>query len=133
MRGSYNRWITLHDCSNPCRRDWSGIFRFKTWATMHRRFLHAVFACALAFGLCSVRAQPMPADDPIVLGLIEGLSGSLANAGEAVHCNLLMDVERVNQRGVMLPQRPRRLELRRFDSKGNAEEALAMLRAALDR
>lgn len=52
---------------------------------MRRRFLHAVLALTLAFGAWSARAQPAAGDDPIVLALIEGLSGSFANAGEAVH------------------------------------------------
>jgi branched-chain amino acid transport system substrate-binding protein len=66
--------------------------------------------------------------------MIEGLSGSFANAGEAVYRNLLIAVERVNARGgVQLPGGARPLELLRFDSKGNNEEALAMLKAALDK
>ena len=70
---------------------------------------------------------------PLRLALIEGLSGSFANAGEAVWRNLLWAVERVNRRGgVALPGGKRRLELLRFDSKGTTEEALSMLRAALD-
>ena len=71
--------------------------------------------------------------EPIRLALIEGLSGPFANAGEAVYRNLAMAVDRVNQRGgVKLPGGGRPLELLRFDSKGNSEEALAMLRAAQD-
>lgn len=90
-------------------------------------FLAGVFAGAPA------QAQPAP-DEPIVIALIEGLSGPFANAGEAVHRNLLMAVERINRRGgVRLPQGARRLELQRFDSKGGTEEALAMLQSALDR
>ena len=70
---------------------------------------------------------------PLRLALIEGLSGAFANAGEAVWRNLLWAVERVNRRGgVALPAGRRRLELLRFDSKGSTEEALSMLRAALD-
>jgi branched-chain amino acid transport system substrate-binding protein len=70
---------------------------------------------------------------PVRVALIEGLSGPFANAGEAVYRNLLWASERVNQRGgVRLPGGARRLEIVRYDSKGNAEEALAMLRAALD-
>ena len=66
--------------------------------------------------------------------MIEGLSGNFANAGEAVHRNLLLAVERVNARGgVRLPGGARPLELMRFDSKGNNEETLAMLKAALDK
>lgn len=82
----------------------------------------------------TAQAQPLREDESIPLALVEGLSGPFANAGEAVFRNLLMAVERVNARGgVRLPQGPRRLELQRFDSKGGSEEALAMLRAALDR
>jgi branched-chain amino acid transport system substrate-binding protein len=71
--------------------------------------------------------------EPIRIGMIEGLSGSFANAGEAVYRNLLLAVERVNARGgVRLPGGSRPLELLRFDSKGNNEETLVMLKAALD-
>ena len=73
------------------------------------------------------------APEPVRLGMIEGFSGSFGNAGEAVHRNLLIAVERVNARGgVRLPGGARPLELMRFDSKGNNEETLAMLKAALD-
>jgi branched-chain amino acid transport system substrate-binding protein len=70
---------------------------------------------------------------PIRLGLIEGLSGPFGNAGEAVARNLQWAVERVNARGgVKLPDGARPLELIRLDSKGNAEEALSVLKSALD-
>jgi len=84
-------------------------------------------------GQASAQVASRPAE-PIALGLIEGLSGPFANAGEAVYRNLLWAVERVNARGgVRLPSGPRPLALLRFDSKGGAEEALGLLRAALDR
>ena len=71
--------------------------------------------------------------EPIRLGMIEGLSGPFANAGEAVYRNLLIAVERINARGgVKLPGGARPFELLRFDSKGNSEETLAMLKSALD-
>jgi branched-chain amino acid transport system substrate-binding protein len=70
---------------------------------------------------------------PIKLGLLEFLSGPFANAGEAVYRNLLWAVERVNARGgVRTAQGARPLELLRFDNKGQTEEALSMLRAAID-
>ncbi|WP_393938004.1 branched-chain amino acid ABC transporter substrate-binding protein [Piscinibacter sakaiensis] len=76
---------------------------------------------------------PAPAAAPIRIALIEGLSGSFANAGEAVYRNLLLAVERVNARGgVRLRDGARPLQLLRYDSKGTTEEAIAMLRAALD-
>ena len=94
---------------------------------------HAL-AITLAFTLVAwLPALAQPAPPPIRLALIEGLSGPFANAGEAVYRNLLWAVERVNQRGgVALPGGARRLELLRLDSKGNTEEALAMLRSAID-
>ena len=74
------------------------------------------------------------APEPIRLALIEGLSGSFANAGEAVFRNLVWAVERVNARGgVALPDGRHKLELQRHDSKGTTEEALVLLRGALDR
>lgn len=74
------------------------------------------------------------AAEPIPVALIEGLSGPFANAGEAVHRNLLLAVERVNARGgVRLPGGARPLELQRYDGKGSTEESLSTLRAALDR
>jgi branched-chain amino acid transport system substrate-binding protein len=92
-----------------------------------RNVLVSALACAAAAG---ARAQPR---EPLKLALIEGLSGAFANAGDAVFRNLLWAAERVNERGgVRLAQGARPLEIVRFDSKGNAEEALAMLRAALD-
>ena len=78
-------------------------------------------------------AWSQPAPEPIRLAMIEGLSGAFANAGEAVFRNLLWATERVNQRGgVRLPGGARPLAMQRFDSKGNTEEALTMLRSATD-
>ena len=88
----------------------------------------AAVVCAEALAAPAIAAEPIP------IALIEGLSGSFGNAGEAVHRNLLLAVERVNARGgVRLPGGARPLELLRFDGKGSSEESLAMLRAALDR
>lgn len=65
--------------------------------------------------------------------MIEGLSGPFANAGEAVFRNLTWAVERVNARGgVRLPTGARLLQLRRFDSKGQVDEAVGQQRAAAD-
>lgn len=74
--------------------------------------------------------------EPIKLALVESLSGPFANTGEAVFRNLLWATERVNARGgVHLPvgqggARP--LVIERYDSKGQNEEALSALRAAID-
>lgn len=73
------------------------------------------------------------AAEPIRLGMIEGLSGPFANAGEAVARNIQWAVERVNARGgVALPGGKRPLELVRLDSKGVTEDALSQLRNAVD-
>jgi branched-chain amino acid transport system substrate-binding protein len=79
-------------------------------------------------------AQPQPA--PARIAMIESLSGPFANTGEAVFRNLYWAVERVNARGgVKLPASAggsRLLTLERYDSKGQNEEALSALRAAID-
>ncbi|MCY7315410.1 MAG: branched-chain amino acid ABC transporter substrate-binding protein [Rubrivivax sp.] len=78
-------------------------------------------------------AHGQTAAEPIRLALIEGLSGPFGNAGEAVFRNLLIAVERVNQRGgVRIGGSQRPLLLQRYDSKGSAEEALGLLRGVLD-
>lgn len=84
----------------------------------------------LALVVCvSVQAQKAP----IQLAMIEGMSGPFANTGEAVLRNLVWAVERVNARGGVLTSEGRRLlVLSRYDSKGQNEEALTSLRAAID-
>jgi branched-chain amino acid transport system substrate-binding protein len=70
---------------------------------------------------------------PIKLAMVEGLSGGNANGGEAVFRNLVWAVERVNQRGgVRTAQGMRPLQLDRYDSKGQVDEALSALRSAID-
>jgi len=65
--------------------------------------------------------------------MIESLSGPFANTGEAVVRNIAWAVERVNARGgVKTAQGMRLLELQRYDSKGQNEEALSALRSAVD-
>lgn len=70
----------------------------------------------------------------IKIALIEALSGAFANAGEAVFRNLVWATERINARGgiALAGSVSRRLQIERYDSKGQVEEALAMLRAAVD-
>ena len=81
--------------------------------------------------LCTV-AQPLPTL-PVKVALIESLSGPFANTGEAVFRNLVWATERVNARGgVKLPGGARPLLIERYDSKGQNEEALSALRAAID-
>ena len=74
-----------------------------------------------------VSAFAQSASSPALkIAMIEGLSGPFGNTGEAVFRNLLWATERVNARGKV------QLALKRYDSKGQAEEALSMLRAAID-
>ena len=91
------------------------------------------FKCLLA-GLClavSPMASAQPA--PVKVALIESFSGPFANTGEAVFRNLVWATERVNGRGgVKLPGGARPLLIERYDSKGQNEEALSALRAAID-
>lgn len=98
----------------------------------------ALALCARPFAALAQATSSVPAapSAPIRLALIESLSGPFANTGEAVFRNLLWAVERVNARGgVKLPGVPggaRPLQLDRYDSKGQNEEALSALRAAMD-
>ncbi len=107
---------------------------------------HTVWAVAVALAGAvalapAAQAQaPAPAAvaqaKPVKLALIESLSGPFANTGEAVYRNIYWAMERVNARGgVQLPASsggPRPLVLERYDSKGQNEEALSALRAAID-
>jgi branched-chain amino acid transport system substrate-binding protein len=99
----------------------------------------ALFAApALVAGTANGHGQPVspPRGKPLRLALIESLSGPFANTGEAVFRNLLWATERVNARGgVQLPAAQggaRPLAIERHDSKGQNEEALSALRAAID-
>lgn len=78
-------------------------------------------------------AQPSPA--PIKIAMIEALSGPFANTGESVYRNLAWAVERVNAAGgVKLGDKTKGapLQIDRFDSKGQTEDALTALKAAID-
>ena len=88
----------------------------------------AMWLMLAAAGAC---AQTAP---PIKLALIEGLSGANANGGEAVYRNILWAVERVNARGgvKLSGAAAAPMVLERYDSKGQTEEALSSLRAAID-
>jgi branched-chain amino acid transport system substrate-binding protein len=99
---------------------------------MKNVFLQGLKCVAASLFLCAAAlAQTQPA--PIRLAMIEGLSGGNANGGEAVYRNLVWALERVNERGgVPLPGGARRMVLERYDSKGQIEEALSLLRAAID-
>lgn len=95
-----------------------------------RALKFAASALCVAAAAPAVQAQTAA---PIRLALIESMSGPFANTGEAVFRNILWAVERVNARGgVPLAGGARLLQLERYDSKGQNEEALSALRAAMD-
>ena len=99
------------------------MFLFRVWLLISCGLL----ASASAFGQASSSAPP------VRIAMIEGLSGAFANTGESVFRNLVWAVERVNARGgIPLPGGHRTLQLLRYDSKGQNEEALAALRSAID-
>jgi branched-chain amino acid transport system substrate-binding protein len=98
-----------------------------------RRALKFAALALCASPLAGLAQTPAAPSAPIRLALIESMSGPFANTGEAVFRNLLWAVERVNARGgVKLPGGARPLQLDRYDSKGQNEEALSALRAAMD-
>lgn len=90
---------------------------------------------SLTLALClPLLAAAQPAQAPIKIALIEALSGPFANTGEAVYRNLLWATERVNSAGgvKLAGAATAPLQLLRLDSKGQTEEALTMLKAAVD-
>ncbi|MBY0412384.1 MAG: branched-chain amino acid ABC transporter substrate-binding protein [Burkholderiaceae bacterium] len=113
-----------------------------------RKGRRSVFAGVFTALVCwsapigSIWAQPAGStvavvqNQPVKMALVESLSGPFANTGEAVRRNILWAIERVNVRGgVKLPAAlggARPLALESYDSKGQNEEALSALRAAID-
>ncbi|WP_229722542.1 branched-chain amino acid ABC transporter substrate-binding protein [Xylophilus rhododendri] len=98
-----------------------------------RRVVLKSIAAALMANVPVLQAFAEAPGPTIDIALIEGLSGSFANAGEAVFRNIAWAIERVNARGgIKLPGGNRLLRLVRYDSKGQTEEALSALRAAID-
>ena len=99
-----------------------------------KQSFHAL-AAALAFVFSfNAHAQVINTTPTIKLAMIEGMSGPFANAGEAVLRNLRFAIERINATGgvkTKLGVQP--LELMVLDNKGQAEESLVMLKAALER
>jgi branched-chain amino acid transport system substrate-binding protein len=117
MRAVFKRRMMM----NKFRR---GLLKSLTTASISGGFLQAFEALA---------QQNSAQAAPIKIAMIEGLSGAFANTGEAVFRNLVWACERVNARGgIKLASGARRLELVRYDSKGQTEEALTALRSAID-
>ena len=97
------------------------------------RALKTTVLALFAVTLCLSFAQAQTQIAPVKLAMIEGLSGANGNGGEAVFRNLVWAVERVNARGgVRLAGINTPLLLTRYDSKGQTEDALSALRAAID-
>ena len=98
------------------------------------KYLQLPLLCA-PFGIAgaAMAAAKAKLAQPIKLALVESLSGPFANTGEAVFRNVLWATERVNARGgVRLADGLHELVIERYDSKGQNEEALSALRAAID-
>jgi branched-chain amino acid transport system substrate-binding protein len=112
----------MQNCKNISKR---ALLKSAASATIFGSFFKSFEALALT------KSAP---NAPIKIALIEALSGAFANTGEAVFRNLLWATERVNQRGgvAFSGGAKRAIQLERYDSKGQVEEALAMLRAAID-
>lgn len=80
--------------------------------------------------LASALAQ---AAEPVRLGMIDGMSGAFANAGEAVVRNLQSAIDKVNARGgVRLPDGAHPLALEVFDNKLGVEESLLEFKRLTD-
>ncbi|MDY7577678.1 branched-chain amino acid ABC transporter substrate-binding protein [Herbaspirillum sp. RTI4] len=88
--------------------------------------------CGSLLGSATVRAASPLA--PIEIGMIEGLSGPFANAGDAVVRNVRFAIEKVNARGgVKLPDGRHPLALVLFDNQLAVEESLMQLRRLNER
>jgi branched-chain amino acid transport system substrate-binding protein len=105
-----------------------------TWD--RRRWIMSTGASLLAgwAGVATAQGGAARAATPVRLALIETLSGPMGNAGEAVFRNLVWAAERVNARGgvEVAPGVRRPLQIVRYDSKGQPQEALSALQSALD-
>ena len=108
----------------------------QAWDAGRRQWLVRAGALGLAGWMGAVSAQSAAGrgDGAIRLALIETLSGPFGNTGEAVFRNLVWAAERVNARGgiEVAPGVRRPLQIVRYDSKGQPQEALSALQAALD-
>ncbi|NUU02624.1 branched-chain amino acid ABC transporter substrate-binding protein [Herbaspirillum robiniae] len=92
----------------------------------------ALAACSLHAAHAAAQA-PAPALAPIRIGMIDGLSGPFANAGEAVVRNIGYAIDRINARGgVALPDGRHPLQLSTFDNKLGVEDSLVQFRQLTD-
>lgn len=78
-------------------------------------------------------ASPAQAATPIRIGMIDGMSGPFANAGEAVVRNIQYAIDRINAAGgVTLPDGKHPLQLTTFDNKLGVEDSLVQFRQLTD-
>lgn len=95
--------------------------------------LLAIAGFTAATATTAVLAAGTAPGEPIRIGMVEGMSGSFANAGEAVARNLRLAIENVNARGgVRLPDGRHPLALAVFDNKQGVEESLIEFRRLSD-
>jgi len=95
--------------------------------TALKTLLLALFAAPLCIG-----SGVFAANEPVKVALIEGLSGANANGGEAAYRNFVWAFERANARPGVKSGSQTALQLMRYDSKGQTDEALSALRSAID-
>lgn len=89
---------------------------------------------AVAFLLTASTAMAAaPAGAPIRIGMIDGMSGPFANAGEAVQRNIQFSIDLINTKGgVKLPDGMHPLQLTVFDNKLGVEDSLVQFRQLTD-
>jgi branched-chain amino acid transport system substrate-binding protein len=100
------------------------------------KWMAAVVLASLACADQAADKRPATASTdgaPIRVGMIDGLSGTFANAGDAVVRNLQLAIEQVNARGgVKLPDGKHPLQLVTFDNKQGVEETLVEFKRLTD-
>ena len=98
--------------------------------TLKRLSIFVVLS-AQAFFVHAESASTVPA--PIRIAMIEGMSGTFSNAGQAVQRNVQLAIDRINARGgVALPDGKHQLALTIIDNKQGVEESLNALRQVTD-
>lgn len=94
-----------------------------------RKFLVLPLAAYSGVGFAQ-NTQNMPV---VKVGVIEGFSGAFAYAGEGVYRNILLAAEQVNAAGgILIAGQPHHLQIVRLDSQGVVQNALSMLKMAID-
>lgn len=96
--------------------------------------LQSMLLCLFAAGAAHAAQPAGELKAPVKIAMIEGMSGSFANAGEAVKRNLQWKIEQINAAGgVRLSDGRHLLQLEVMDNKQGVEESLNLLRQAEDK